>query len=512
MQTENNRPARYQREDGNNKVVVSATEYTAASLTADQAAAFELLAPICRGEGAGARAVLTGYAGTGKTFLTARLIALALECIPDALGERHEKGKWSPPPSVVVAAPTHRASRHLASVLAEYGIEGVEVVTIHSALRLRPVRSGGTERFVPDRKGAQLIGDDTRLLIIDEISMVSAELTGLIEEALISGGGSILAVGDPAQLQPVSGEPSPLLRAPIRAHLSHVVRHQGPILELATNTRELGSGRPAFASSAGTSSEVIAHPTQSEWCRAAVDACLAANAAGDTDAARILCWTNAAVAAANAAIHRRIYGPEAAPFLAGQPIVSSGAITGPAGLPIAGASTEMLVTEAELIDCAAPGDDSPELLEVVQPMGGGIPEWSSWGIRAEVIAGGGWVEFAVLDPGCTARWREAQEAIASSARIQAKEGRRAEAAALWRWFWARRDRFAEVTSIWASTIHNSQGSTIERVFLHPDIDQNRDQVERAQLAYVGITRASGELHVVADQITTSASRFSRGMA
>jgi hypothetical protein len=55
-------------------------------LTPGKRRACDLLAPIFRGEAPGARAVLTGDAGTGKTFLSARQIGLALATATRELG------------------------------------------------------------------------------------------------------------------------------------------------------------------------------------------------------------------------------------------------------------------------------------------------------------------------------------------------------------------------------------------------------------------------------------------
>ena len=62
------------------------------------------------------------------------------------------------------------------------------------------------------------------------------------------------------------------------------------------------------------------------------------------------------------------------------------------------------------------------------------------------------------------------------------------------------------------TIHKAQGSTFEQVFLHPDVDRNPDRTELNQLAYVGITRASRVLHVVADRQTQASAASVTGVA
>jgi exodeoxyribonuclease-5 len=470
-------------------------------LTSGQQQALDLLAPIFRGEVASARAVLTGFAGTGKSFLAARLINLAL-AIPGALGERGDGGKWKRPPAVVIATPTHKAARQLERAMAGYGIEA-KAVTLHSALGLRPVRNEDKQIFLPDPKAQRLIGGNTVLVVVDETSMVSAQLARLLEEAMPPDA-SLVAIGDPAQLQPV-GDPSPcpFFKAPIQAHLSEVVRHAGPILSLATATRERGSGRPAYSSRQGSQSSVVSYAGFSAWRRAALQACNNANRAGNTDGARVLCWTNGSADKFNRELHQEIYGPKAPPYVVGQPVVSSDVILGPDGLPVAGSTCEMRLTSVTPGRGCVDGDEIREVREKLlgkrkTQAGELLPAWDYWEIKAEIAGARDRVSFSVLSPGLAADWRGANNAIAALAKAEKAAKNEAGAKEFWRLFWRRKDRFAVINPVWAMTVHKAQGSTFERVFLHPDLDRNPAPAELNQLAYVGITRASKALHVVAE--------------
>ena len=59
------------------------------------------------------------------------------------------------------------------------------------------------------------------------------------------------------------------------------------------------------------------------------------------------------------------------------------------------------------------------------------------------------------------------------------------------------DKFADVTYGYAMTVHKSQGSTYERVFIDMKdiIHKNPKERESFQCLYTAITRASGEIHV-----------------
>ncbi len=476
-------------------------------LTAGQQQALDLLAPIFRGESPGARAALTGYAGTGKTFLSARLIGLAMERIPGAEGERDPRGRWQTFPSVVVVAPTHKAARQLERALAGYGLDQVKAATMHSALGLRPLRNEGQQSFQPEPGAKCLIGEQTVLVVVDETSMVSAELAGWLLDALPQDA-ALVAIGDPAQLQPVGDATlCPLFEAPVRAHLAEVVRHAGPILGLATATRKLGSGRPKFCASHGSQSSVTAYRSFGEWRKAAMQACIAANRVGNIDGARVLCWTNAAADKFNRELHQAVYGTDAPPYVAGQPVVSADVILGFDGFPIVGSTCEMRLLEVTPGQGHVAGDELQAVREALlgkrkTKAGVLITPWKWWDVRAEIAGSPGRpVSFRVLSPEAeqVQSWRKANNAIAALAKEASAAGGKEAAKPYWQTFWCRKDGFGAINPVWAATIHKAQGSTFEEVFLHPDLDRNQEAAALNQLAYVGITRASAGLHVIADR-------------
>ena len=73
-----------------------------------------------------------------------------------------------------------------------------------------------------------------------------------------------------------------------------------------------------------------------------------------------------------------------------------------------------------------------------------------------------------------------------------------DAKAAWGLYYKRKDSVGKLEPASALTIHKSQGSTFNHVFLHNSIDSVSCPILQNQLAYVGITRASDALHVVED--------------
>jgi exodeoxyribonuclease V len=148
-------------------------------LTVDQA---EALRNIEAAYEPGGFYLLTGHAGSGKTYLMQRLT----------------KSMLAKKRRIVLSAPTHKAVAVLARKLAEANIKDVTCRTIHSVLSLTP--KPRTDRLVFERdRNADPVTTD--VVVVDECSMVDLELLRHIRRHLPNA--FVLFVGDPAQLPPV---------------------------------------------------------------------------------------------------------------------------------------------------------------------------------------------------------------------------------------------------------------------------------------------------------------------
>jgi exodeoxyribonuclease V alpha subunit len=140
-------------------------------------------------------AVVAGGPGTGKTTTVARIVALLAEQATAA---------GSPPPLVALAAPTGKAAARLEEAVHEEAAKlelddairdellALRASTLHRLLGWRP---GSHSRFRHDRN--QRLPHD--VVIVDETSMVSLSLMARLVEALRTDARLVL-VGDPGQL------------------------------------------------------------------------------------------------------------------------------------------------------------------------------------------------------------------------------------------------------------------------------------------------------------------------
>jgi len=160
---------------------------------------------------------LFGYAGTGKTTLAIEIAKRVRKLVRDAEGSAKD--------AVLFAAFTGKA----ALVMRSKGCIGAS--TIHSLIYILDETTAGVPRFILN-PASKL--DDASLLVVDECSMVGAELAN----DMLAFGKKILVLGDPAQLPPVqdagfftNGRPDAMLTE------VHRQAANNPIIRLSMDVR-----------------------------------------------------------------------------------------------------------------------------------------------------------------------------------------------------------------------------------------------------------------------------------
>lgn len=422
-------------------------------------------------KGKGARPVLCGYAGTGKTVTTAALVARL----------------YGQSLKVIVATPTHKARFQVERALHNYGIFTFQTSTVHKLLGLKAVRNyeTGIETFEPDLKGnpTKSTLNSTDIVIVDETSMVNSDLYQMLIKEM--GDKPIVFVGDDQQLLPVGEDQvcKAFTDATSTYRLTEVLRHDGAILTLATSTRELNEGRTSFYSNEGGGSRVIAYPNHGRWIREMISLMCSDESLRDPDYCRVLAWTNKNVNQINSIIHKSRYGEGAPQYVEGMICVTVDAVADPGGgPPLLNSTIDVLILSATPQKIKFPGDSIDD------------PSWDTWLLRVKPIGQGEncEVEIRTLHRDEMVRWKKKQKELAAEAKISKRKSD------IWKIFYSRQDMVAKLEPASALTIHKSQGSTFQNVFLHRDIDWDTCLDSQNRLAYVGITRASTVLHVVED--------------
>lgn len=214
---------------------------TAEQLSEDQGRAYERIMNWVKNPREKQVLSLGGYAGTGKTTLTA--------VVAEELCKRQGL-------AVAFVTPTAKAASVLKRKLAPMNLTAPFIGTVHSfmyspMIDAKEELTGWRRRYfekTPDGYICRNTADLPRLnlLVVDEASMVSSEM----EEDLTAFGLPILAVGDHGQLPPVLGRSSWMRSPDIRLERIHRQAEDNPILAIATYVREEGrlpSGVSEFA-------------------------------------------------------------------------------------------------------------------------------------------------------------------------------------------------------------------------------------------------------------------------
>ncbi|MFN9643744.1 MAG: AAA family ATPase [Cyanobacteriota bacterium] len=461
-----------------------------AELSGDQQAAAEVFLDWLAAPADGTPFLLRGYAGTGKTFLSMRFLAHA-----EALGLC-----WT------VVAPTHKAVGVLRDHLDQAGLRPTWFPsTIHRLLRLKLRRDGDRERCSETAQTAGAL-EHLGLVLIDEASMVDGQLLEITLRCAQPFHCRLVFIGDPAQLPPVGEQDSPVfsLARVHQASLTHVVRHQGPVLRLASGLREgvLPCRRPPLLPPCRTELGMVALLDRQEWLLAAQRALRRCTETDNPDLARILCYTNRTLETLVPIARRALHGDlsDTMPVLPGEVLITRAPVMGPACVEdsVTPEDPEMCLSSNRevVVRDVTPGRYS------LAPWGpeGGEPPLGGVGVEGEeagmidtlmvcVDAADGRLTLRLLPPIGSAS-RQALDLALQRLRTAARSASPEEARHHWRRFFLLRDAFASLGPAAVLTVHRSQGSTFGEVFVARDVFWPREEQLRRQLAYVAVSRAS----------------------
>ena len=459
------------------------------ALTVGQAAAAEAFASWLAAPWDGTPFVLSGYAGTGKTFLCRQL-----------LQQVEVSGLcWT------VVAPTHKAVGVLRQQLAWAGLQPTWYPsTIHRLLRLKLRRQGDLERCEETEQTAASL-ENLGLVLVDEASMVDSSLLEIALRCAHPFRTRLVFVGDPAQLPPVGEAESPVfgMGRAASACLTEVVRHQGPVLQLATGLRngQLPCRRPpVFPRVRDDHGQVAALP-RADWLAAAQAGLRRAAELDNPDHARILCYTNRALEELVPLARRAIHGDMAdqLPVLPGEVLITRTAVMAPAcraGEEAAEEPDLLLGSNRELV-VRDVTPDRCDLADFGVGAGDGITAPVIDTLTAEVETGETRLSLRLLPPvGSAARME--LDGVLQRLRQQARDAGKQGGRSLWRRYFLVRDAFASLGPAAVLTVHRSQGSTFGEVYIAGDVFWPEDAVLRRQLVYVAVSRASQAVWLVGD--------------
>lgn len=481
----------------------------------EQQAAHDWLVKFCLGKTPEyRRSLLTGYAGTGKTFTMNRIVEIVKEINPDI--------------QFGMTTPTHKAVR----VLKKHSEKKNELTfgTIHSFLALKEhlnERTGEME-FKPDfNPSRERKIDQITILIVDESSMLQDALFEYIEDELRSN--SILKViymGDPLQIPPVRGKEEKKVNNEKGIHRDAIPFQLGqqqsrkisvlsltepqrqaadsPIIMYATAIREQHK-RPTinfeFKDEYKSALELI--PRNLDILKKIFTQYFKTpQFEADPDYFKVICWRNESTNYFNQEIRLLIHDATTLPLiLVGEKMIMDAPLLKGEKILIPN-NEDVVVKRVDVIDYPIPyrmksiktifdqlGANSEEELE---------REMKTWICKVYSVtltnADGMNFDTIVLHEDSEEMFKTIQNEMKHIAKNHSDQYARKE---MWKQFYAMQRKFAWVKYNYCITAHKAQGSTYDySLSMEWDIDQNWVNEERNRIRYVAATRARHKLFIV----------------
>ena len=381
--------------------------------------------------------VLRGYSGTGKTALISFIlknIDEQLNAYSSMLGLKHTKA------NVLLTATTNKAAK----VLGEFTQQMPK--TIHSLIGLRVVNDYNTGKQSLKKTRDYQVHRDS-ILIVDEASFVDEGLLEYIEKATLNC--KVLFVGDPCQLTPTKASTCPVFNLPVRnAELRETVRTKDKNSDITSTAflyRDTVLSK-AFPVADFNGTQII-HAD-----RTVMRQCIKDEFVNKSNAdVKILAWTNGQVHKYNDYI-RKLQGLSSQ-FSVGEKVVTNKPMLG---------SISRVVTDSIL---TITGID---------------PEEDRSGVLGKPVTLND--SFRTFLPNDQLKVNQLLKHLAKHKN--------------WKDYFHIKDTWADLRSLHACTVHKSQGSTYETVFIDlDDISRCNIWSDVARMLYVGISRASEKVIV-----------------
>jgi hypothetical protein len=397
--------------------------------------------------------LLTGEAGTGKTFVLTQALAQAF---------RDKK-------RVVLCAPTHLARVNLVNKLPEDVRPYVETKTVASLLSRVGFSIGDGTTGFSSPKGDKLGGYD--IIAIDEVSMLSENDYNVLMDSATK----IIFTGDFAQLPTVMQRRADMLNdaALEHVHLTEQMRQQGVIHQVAERNRE--EVYFPTESMADNSSSVTVHRTTHDMLEQMTRDIIADERGIDGHVEyRYITHTNAKVSEVGGFIRDMVIAHD---------------------LGIEQSKQAFATGEYLLSYQTTAASYNGEVVKVVDvntsPMQLSAP-WSAYQICIEGSRGVCWVNAIAPNDRhlAEAKINELQELLKEAQRHKAFDA----AASYLEQIEHINNFYVKLMYPFAVTCHKSQGMTIENVYV--DTQSFSKANNKRALLYVGLSRASKALHTV----------------
>ncbi len=402
---------------------------------------------------------LSGYAGTGKSFLMAKVIEWLKE----------EDYKYA------VAAPTNKAAKNLTQIARSQGIK-IEATTVAKLLRLQPTIdvNTGQQRF-EFNSDKELELKDYEVIIIDEYSMLNKENFGDLQQAVKGEETKFIFVGDSSQLPPVKEKEPIVARHPDikkSANLTQIVRYNGEIVKVAENIRSNPKwNRQTYPFQTSADGTIVKLNTE-DWFKFSLSNFEQEDWLSNPDYVRIIAWRNKTVDKYNQAVREALYGENVEQLVIGDRLIAKKPVF--RSLP-GGRKKEKRIILNNSEEC--------KVIEAPRMNHNEQHKWEFYQVKVRTDEGGT-IELRILTEEAEEKRQEKLKKLAKKA---IEEENYSEKKKRWVMYFELDELFDNMAYAYALTCHKAQGSSIDNVFLLvSDMHYCRD---KQKMIYTGLTRA-----------------------
>lgn len=421
--------------------------------------------------------LLSGSAGTGKTYL---------------IGKIAEYLTNSSFCNVLMSAPTNKAVKVLKDTLSLHG--GATFSTIHSALGLREEIDDYGNLIFKNQNKDDVKVYDFDYVMLDEASMVDAELFSILLEELKDTKIKLLFVGDRCQIPPVNYIDSIIFDETIKEEydikeiaLTKIIRQHkdNPIIGLANEIR-------TNLSSANIMTELAANPLfqnskqvtfLAQDKQTLIDV-LSKHFVTDefdenADYCKVLAWTNANVNKFNTLIRKIKYGVDVPQLVTGEKIIFDKPWH-EKGFVVYTTNEEATVRSFSIQTMKLFDEDFLYYDTAISKEGSRITE------KKRIL---------ILKEECYPLFEKTKLRLKNNA-LGHKKGS-IDAKGWWATYYQFIGKFAAIKYSYSITCHKSQGSTYTNAIVaNYDINNNRSVIERNRIKYTAVTRPKENLYII----------------
>ena len=390
---------------------------------------------------------LTGYAGTGKSYLIVQLMKWLLNQKINFVG----------------GSPTNKAVKNLKKLAAEAKIS-IEAHTVAQLLGQQPElnEDTGKEEFIS--QGTDNIGG-YQVALIDEFSMISKSNFKDINQAVWHTPTKVIFVGDAAQLPPV-GESEPIVATHEyinhEATLSSIVRYDGDIAKVAEEIRSDRAYNKSLYPFKTTPDKTITCLAREDWLERAIAFFKSIEYKENPDHVRFLVWRNKTAASLNDYVRSQLWGEDAPDYVPGDRLIAKIPVF--RRIPGAKGKNKWQIVMNNSEECEIVRDAKLETSKSTK--------WEYWLVPAKTDDGLK-LNLRILTPDSEESRQERM--------LELRERKR------WRQYYDTLKSFDNVPYSYAITTHKAQGSSINYIF--PDIADMRPCPDLQKILYTALTRA-----------------------